>query len=196
MLQHGSPERCCAKIRYVGFPTDALSESGILSWSKTTVKVTANGRMGGAISAEDLGHMPSQATKTKKPGDRPSAEPWVLLVQNDLWPDGMLSASLEEGGIRVAGPFNKVCEASEWLRSNTPLAAVLDVALWDGASFDLAHELRRRNVPFLFFTCWTDTEQIPCELREMTFLKKPTQTALVTRLVSQLARRQRDDAPR
>ena len=120
---------------------------------------------------------------------RPPSRPWVLLVQNDLWPDGVLPAMLETEGFRVAGPFSEACQASDWLSGHAPVAAVLDVALWDGASFDLAHELGRREVPFFFFTSWTDVEQIPPELREVTFLEKPKHGARVAKLVVNLARK-------
>jgi DNA-binding response OmpR family regulator len=106
----------------------------------------------------------------------------------------MLSASLANAGFKVAGPFNEGSQASEWLRVHTPVAAVLDVALWDGAAFDLAHELCRRDVPFLFYTGWTDREQIPLELREVIYLKKPIPAARVTRLVVKLASGQQGDA--
>jgi DNA-binding NarL/FixJ family response regulator len=108
----------------------------------------------------------------------------VLVLQNDLSPDLALAASLRRHGYSIAGPFHEIAPAAEWMRTNTPAAAILDVALWDDVSFDLAHELRRRNVPFLFYSAWDDPDQIPIELRDIPFLEKPDHFVLVPRLIS------------
>jgi hypothetical protein len=115
-----------------------------------------------------------------------SAQPRVLVLQRELLPDLPLVASLARAGLDVIGPFNRVSQARTWIESNRPAAAVLDIALWDGTSFDLAGEFQRREVPFLFYTSWDDPEAIPLELREMPFLEKPIHFALVARLLSKM----------
>jgi two-component SAPR family response regulator len=110
----------------------------------------------------------------------------VLVVQNEIFPDTLLLERIAKHGFRIAGPFNRAFKASDWLETETPDVAMLDIALWDGASFDLAYELQARNVPFLFYTSWRDIEQIPFDLRERPFLEKPDHGALVPRLLSKL----------
>ncbi|WP_048709671.1 response regulator [Microvirga massiliensis] len=108
------------------------------------------------------------------------------MLQRELLPNLPLVASLARLGLDVAGPFNRVSQARTWIESNRPDAAVLDIALWDGTSFDLADELQRREVPFLFYTSWDDLAAIPLELREMPFLEKPVHLALVAKLLSKM----------
>jgi two-component SAPR family response regulator len=110
----------------------------------------------------------------------------VLVVQNELFPDTALSDMIARHDFEVVGPFNRAFKAIEWLERDTPEVAILDVALWDGDSFDLAYELQARDVPFLFYTSWTDIEQIPPELRELPFLEKPDHAVLIPRLLSRL----------
>jgi hypothetical protein len=117
------------------------------------------------------------------------SQPRVLVLQRELLPDLPLVASIARAGLEVVGPFNKVSEAFDWIANDRPDAAVLDIALWDGVSFDLAGELHRRKIPFLFYTSWDDTELIPIELREMPFLEKPIHLVLVARLLSKMIKR-------
>jgi hypothetical protein len=56
-------------------------------------------------------------------------------------------------------------------------------------AFDLATELLRRNIPFLFYTSWGDMELIPDRLREMPLLEKPTHFVLVAKLLSRMIKR-------
>jgi hypothetical protein len=118
--------------------------------------------------------------------DESSRQPRVLVLQRELLPNLPLLASIARAGFDVVGPFNQVSQARTWIESNRPAAAVLDIALWDDTSFDLAGDLQRRTVPFLFYTSWDDLELIPLALREMPFLEKPIHFALVARLLSKM----------
>jgi DNA-binding response OmpR family regulator len=95
-------------------------------------------------------------------------------------------ASIARAGFDIVGPFNRVSQALDWIENDHPDAAVLDIALWDGVSFDLAGELQRRKVPFLFYTSWDSLEVIPLELRDMPFLEKPIHLVLVAKLLSKM----------
>jgi two-component SAPR family response regulator len=121
--------------------------------------------------------------------DGSGARPRVLVLQRELLPNLSLMTSIARVGFDVVGPFNKVSQVRNWMENDQPEAAVLDIALWDGISFDLASELLRRKIPFLFYTSWNDTELIPIELREMPFLEKPIHLVLVARLLSKMIRR-------
>jgi two-component SAPR family response regulator len=113
-------------------------------------------------------------------------QPRVLVLQRELLPNLPLVASIARAGFDIVGPFNRVSQALDWIENDHPDAAVLDIALWDGVSFDLAGELQRRKVPFLFYTSWDSLEVIPLELRDMPFLEKPIHLVLVAKLLSKM----------
>jgi two-component SAPR family response regulator len=113
-------------------------------------------------------------------------QPRILVLQRELIPDLSLAASITNAGYDLVGPFNTVSRAFRWIESNRPDAAILDIDLRDGTSFDLAVEILRRKIPLLFYTSWDDTERIPTELRDLPFLEKPVHLVLVARLLSKL----------
>ncbi|WP_048708483.1 hypothetical protein [Microvirga massiliensis] len=108
------------------------------------------------------------------------------MLQRELLPDLPLVASIARAGFDVVGPFNRVSQAVSWMENDLPDAAVLDIALRDGHSFDLAGELYRRNIPLLFYTSWDDLELIPIGFRELPFLEKPIHRVLVAKLLSRM----------
>jgi hypothetical protein len=71
--------------------------------------------------------------------DEVCPRPRVLVLQRDLLPNLSLMTSLARAGLDVVGPFTRVAQARTWIESNRPDAAVLDIALWDGASFGGLH---------------------------------------------------------
>jgi hypothetical protein len=103
--------------------------------------------------------------------------PCVLILQSDPSPD--LGALLAPQGYEIAGPFDSLSQASDWLDRDTPTAAILDVTLHDGGCSDLAYELHQRDVPFLFYTSWDSTERIPVELRDEIFVERPYHLDLI-----------------
>jgi DNA-binding response OmpR family regulator len=121
-------------------------------------------------------------------GSSPNSPPCVLIVQTDPFPEP-LAVAMGGNGFEVAGPFSKIAETAAWMGTNTPDAAILDVALQDGASFDLARELQRKGVPFLFHTSWENIDQIPLDLREAPFVEKPAKAVLMLKLLSRMTAR-------
>jgi two-component SAPR family response regulator len=113
-------------------------------------------------------------------------QPRILVLQRELITNLPLAASITNAGYDFVGPFNTVSRAFSWIESNRPDAAILDINLRDGVSFDLAAELLRRKIPLLFYTSWDNTEHIPTELRDLPFLEKPAHLVLVARLLSKL----------
>jgi two-component SAPR family response regulator len=120
------------------------------------------------------------------------AQPRVLVLQTELLPNLPLVASIARAGFEVMGPFNRISQALTRLEDDPPDAVILDIALRDGISFNLARELLRRKIPFLFYTSWGDMELIPPELRDMPLLEKPMHFVLVAKL---LARMIKDGSP-
>ena len=87
-------------------------------------------------------------------------------------------------GFDIGGPFNKLAHAFTWLEIEIPDAAILDIALLDGVSFDLALELRRKNIPVIFYSSWREIFPVPDELKGVPFLEKPVHSVLVPMLLS------------
>ena len=78
--------------------------------------------------------------------------PLVLLVEDEALIALALTDDLETAGYGVAGPFNRSSDTLDWLRHQTPDAAIIDVHLRDGSSVELARVLRDRDVPFIVFS--------------------------------------------
>jgi DNA-binding response OmpR family regulator len=118
--------------------------------------------------------------------------PCVLVVQCSPALD--LMADPTQATYEVAGPFISLSRARDWLDADTPDAAILDITVRDGECFELARELRRRGVPFLFYTTWDHIEQIPIEFREDPFLQKPDHSMLIPKLLARMVRETRQAA--
>ncbi len=76
----------------------------------------------------------------------------VLIVEDEYLIGFSLAEELEELGFSTSGPFRDCTEALAWSESSTPDMAVLDVYLGDGTCLVIAREMRKRGVPFVFFS--------------------------------------------
>ena len=104
----------------------------------------------------------------------------VLVVEDEFYLAKDVRQALKAEVAEIMGPYPGREEAVEALAERKPDCAILDVNLGHGASFDLADELRSRNVPFPFFTGY-DREVIPARFAYVPRLEKPVDA---TRLVS------------
>ena len=104
----------------------------------------------------------------------------VLVVEDEYYLAKDVRQALKAEGADIIGPFPSHTEAAAALAERTPDCAILDVNLGQGASFDLADELRTKGVPFLFFTGY-DREVIPIRFADVPRLEKPVDAS---RLVS------------
>ena len=108
----------------------------------------------------------------------------VLVVEDEYYLAKDVRQTLKAEGAEIMGPFPRLEEAMAALVDRTPHCAILDVNLGQGASFDLADELRARGVPFLFFTGY-DREVIPSRFADVPRLEKPVDAPrLVTAAVA------------
>ena len=76
----------------------------------------------------------------------------VLVVEDEPTIALDLARELQHFGFEVAGPFARCDRALGWLAQHEPDCAIVDIALPDGSGLAVARELRRRRVPFVFFT--------------------------------------------
>jgi DNA-binding NtrC family response regulator len=109
----------------------------------------------------------------------------VLVLQNDLSPHRDLIDPLMDGGYALAGPFTSLSEANDWTKQETPDAAILDIGLSDGISFELARSLKHKEIPVLFYTSWKTVDPVPLELGDVPFLQKPVHASRIPKLLSQ-----------
>ena len=96
----------------------------------------------------------------------------VLVVEDDYWLATDTARALKLAGAEVAGPFPSEAAAIADVAESPTTCAVLDIKLYGGKSFDLARELKRRQVPFVFVTGY-DREHIPDDLAGAPKLTKP-----------------------
>jgi DNA-binding response OmpR family regulator len=76
----------------------------------------------------------------------------VLIVEDELIVALDVGDALEAEGYDIAGPSKTSAEALSLLRTVSPDLAVLDVRLKDGNGFEVARELKRRGIPFVFYS--------------------------------------------
>ena len=96
----------------------------------------------------------------------------ILVVEDDFYLATDTARALSGAGADVLGPCPTEAAAREQIADVAPSAAVLDINLEGGRSFDLARELKGAGTPFIFITGY-DQEVIPEEFEGITRLQKP-----------------------
>lgn len=96
----------------------------------------------------------------------------ILILEDDFYLAEEEKALLEDAGAEVVGPFGSRWDTSELANLAAFDAAVVDINLGRGPSFDLAHALHRQEVPFIFVTGY-DASVIPSELAGAPRIEKP-----------------------
>lgn len=108
----------------------------------------------------------------------------VLVVEDDWLIAEDLTSYLRDAGYDVMGPVPTVEKAISLIASAAPTVAILDLALSDGNSDQIAEALDRRAIPFAFLTGHT-REQGRC-FPERPYLQKPVDHAELLRTVATL----------
>ena len=99
----------------------------------------------------------------------------VLVLEDDYYLASDAANAVREAGGTVVGPFANERSALEEIASMRPTAALLDVNLGNGPSYEAARVLARRGVPFIFMTGYDD-EVIPKEFAAIARLRKPVES--------------------
>ena len=99
--------------------------------------------------------------------------PRCLIVEDEVLIALSIEGYLEDLGYEAEGPFTAGAAALSWLETHTPQAAILDYGLADGACSELAHELRRRGIPFVIYSGYQPDADLPEAVRGMPWLEKP-----------------------
>jgi DNA-binding response OmpR family regulator len=107
----------------------------------------------------------------------------ILVVEDDFYLAEDIADTLRNEGAHILGPAASVQDAFTLLQEKRPDAAVLDVNLGLGTSFELGRALRSRDVPILFATGY-EAKIIPRDLSDAPHLIKPlNMNILVAKLV-------------
>ncbi|MGU3495636.1 HWE histidine kinase domain-containing protein [Xanthobacteraceae bacterium A53D] len=114
------------------------------------------------------------AARNPQAGARPMLSDLdVLLVEDQLLIAMDVEAMLLTHGVGMVETAGSSAEAIRKLVQFHPDAAVLDVNLGTGTSVPVAHELRRRGIPFVFASGYADLSMIPPELADVPLARKP-----------------------
>ncbi|EQB07978.1 PAS domain-containing protein [Novosphingobium lindaniclasticum] len=98
----------------------------------------------------------------------------VLVVEDDYYLAADTARALKGAGAQVLGPCPSEDAARAHMADAPPTCAVLDINLGGGRSFDLAGDLRRDGVPFVFITGY-DQDVIPERFAGIPCLQKPVE---------------------
>lgn len=95
----------------------------------------------------------------------------VLIVEDDWFYAQNAVAAVEESGSVVIGPFPSVLDAEEILSSSGADAALLDIDVLDGTTFELARKLIAAQVPVVFHSDWS-VDRMPADLCDIPIVSK------------------------
>jgi len=107
----------------------------------------------------------------------------VLVLEDSYYLASDIARALRAAKAEVIGPFPTEAAALTGLATAEPTCALLDINLGAGPSFEVAHRLAARRIPFAFVTGHDDSV-IPFSFRSAGRFRKPVDPA---RLVSAFA---------
>ena len=114
--------------------------------------------------------------------DRPLLGLRVLVVEDDYFIALELCTALRGAGADVLGPARDLESGLAAVRNEHIDCGVLDINLQGRIGFQIATELRSRNVPVIFATGYTRST-IPAELADLPRLEKPVDLRALCRAV-------------
>lgn len=113
--------------------------------------------------------------------------PSCLIVEDQALIGMALEAYLQDAGLRACEPIDSRAAALAWLASETPDLAILDFALRDGDCTEVAAELKRRGVPFVFYSGRNRERGLPPELQDAPWIEKPCDRPALIAALSAIA---------
>lgn len=72
--------------------------------------------------------------------------PLAVIAERDALAKQEFLGSTTRNGLQLVGPFSTNAEVLDWVKQQTPAVAILDTALDDGPTDNLADILRQRGV--------------------------------------------------
>jgi len=117
--------------------------------------------------------------RVKKTVDRNRGKGATLILEDSMLIAMELEDTLKELGFERVDSAPKVARALELLEQNQYRICWLDIDLKHETSFALAYELLNRNIPFVFATGYDSKFTLPNDLKSVTLLKKPLNSAKI-----------------
>jgi DNA-binding NtrC family response regulator len=118
---------------------------------------------------------------------RPLKGKRILVLEDDFYLANDEKVLLESAGATVVGPFGSAFSRDHLPNPGGVDAALVDINLGNGPSFDCARALTERSIPFAFVTGY-DANLIPEDLSHIERIEKPIRERHVigtlTRLLS------------
>ena len=136
-----------------------------------------------ALHTSEKNKAPEDVTMPYAAGDHRR----VLVVEDELLIGMDLADELEGQGFSVAGPVKTGAAALAWLADNTPDLVILDIWLRGGDCLDVARELRRKRVPFVFFTGDPGWPPLQAEFADIRCVRKPARLTQILAVVERAA---------
>jgi DNA-binding NarL/FixJ family response regulator len=109
----------------------------------------------------------------------------ILVVEDSLIQAMEITESLCAVGAVVLGPTPEAAEAELILDKDTVDCAVVDIDLGNGPSYELAEYLKRRRLPFLFSSGFSETA-VPESYKDVPVLLKPYSGEALVKAVENL----------
>lgn len=109
----------------------------------------------------------------------------ILIVEDEALIAEMLQDWLSELGCEIAGPVASNEAGLALLARSAVTGAILDITIRDGHSYEIAKELQRLGVPFVFATGHGD-EVIDPQFSDVPVLQKPFDFDALARFVGPL----------
>ncbi|HKU90794.1 MAG TPA: response regulator [Steroidobacteraceae bacterium] len=109
----------------------------------------------------------------------------VLVVEDEYYIASDTARALQGAGALILGPFASEDAARNQVEGQQVDAALVDINLGRGPSFELADLLLQRGVPFVFVTGY-DQEVIPEKFAKIERLQKPVQIRQMVDAVARL----------
>ena len=97
----------------------------------------------------------------------------MMIVEDSLMLAIDMSDMLKQIGVETVEKCANVRQAKQALKTFTPDLAILDISLRDEQSFEVAHLLVEKNVPFCFATGYGSEFPVPEDLQGHLVLTKP-----------------------
>lgn len=116
---------------------------------------------------------------------RPLEGKRILVLEDDYYLATDEKALLESAGATVVGPFGTASSRDHLPDRGSVDAALVDINLGSGPSFDTARTLAERNIPFAFVTGY-DATMVPEDLSHVERIEKPIRERQVIAALARL----------
>jgi DNA-binding response OmpR family regulator len=113
----------------------------------------------------------------------------VLIIEDEYYLAADLELALQAEGAGIVGPICDLPDALHEITKGDFDAAVIDINLHGEFTYDLADELKRRSIPFVFATGYSP-EAIPSRFSDVMRFEKPFEPVGIAKRLLQLCGKQ------